>query len=57
MMGFLCSGECGNKEAHLATLDPEREAWLCSENGNKGNYLNERQKYWDGALKITAKGI
>ena len=56
-MGFLCSGECGNKEAHLATLDPEREAWLCSENVNKGNYLNERQKYWDGALKITAKGI
>jgi hypothetical protein len=56
MMGFLCSGECGNKEAHLATLDPTREAWLCSENVHKGNYLNERQKYWDGALKITTKG-
>ena len=42
--GVLCSGECGNKEAHLATLD---ESWKCSEDATIGDDLdNEKQALW-----------
>ena len=44
--GFLCSGDCGNKEAHLAKLDSKGETWICSEDGNIGGYLNQGQKFW-----------
>ena len=44
--GFLCSGDCGNKEAHLAKLDPKGETWICSEDGNTEGYLNQGQKFW-----------
>ena len=52
-MGFLCSGKCGNKEPHLATLDDKRETWICSEDENVGTYLDQKQKYW---LEQLAKG-
>ena len=56
-MGFLCSGECGNKEVHLATLDPKGETWICSEDGDTGSYLNKRQKFWfKMQLEDTATG-
>ena len=45
--GVLCSGECGNKEAHLATLDEDRESWKCSEDATIGDELDEeRQALW-----------
>ena len=45
-IGFLCSGECGNKQAHLATLDIKREAWVCSEGGVTGSYFDKSQILW-----------
>ena len=45
--GVLCSGECGNKEAHLATLDEDRESWKCSEDATTGDFLDkDRQSLW-----------
>ena len=44
--GFLCSGECGNKEPHLATLDDKKELWTCSENEEIGDNLDPRQIVW-----------
>ena len=44
--GLICSGVCGNKEAHLATLDQKMESWRCSENQKKGNNLSENQHLW-----------
>ena len=44
--GFLCSGECGNKEPHLATLDDKKEMWTCTEDEGKGQFLDSRQKVW-----------
>ena len=58
-MGFLCSGECGNEEVHLATviLDTEEEAWICSEDEDTGDILNQQQRHWHKALKdTTARG-
>ena len=56
-MGFFCSGECGNEEVHLATLDSKRETWICSEDENTGGYLDQRQKIWPKTqLKDTAVG-
>ena len=52
-MGFLCSGECGNTELHLATLDPKGETWTCSKDRNIGDYLNESQVLW---FQDTATG-
>ena len=52
-IGFLCSGECGNEEVHLATLDPKKESWICSEHEETGKYLDLRQRQWD---KINSKG-
>ena len=43
-LGLLRSGECGNKEIHLATLDPKEETWIFSEDGNIG--VNQGQKFW-----------
>ena len=50
-IGFLCSGGCGIKEAHVATLDANREAWRCSEKQNIGEYLDERHSYWIEIIK------
>ena len=50
-IGFLCSGGCGIKEAHVATLDANREAWRCSEDQNTGEYLDERHTYWIEILR------
>ena len=45
--GVLCSGECGNKEAHLATITKERKWWKCSEDADIGDILDkERQALW-----------
>ena len=58
-MGFLCSGDCGNKEVHLATvvLDTKEEAWICSEDEDTGDILNQQQSLWYQALKeTTARG-
>ena len=44
--GFLCSGKCGNKEPHLATLDDEKEYWTCSKDEEKGDSLDPRQEVW-----------
>ena len=52
-MGFLCSGECGNKEAHLAILSDDKKTWVCSEHEYIGNKLNEKQSLW---LKTTDEG-
>ena len=50
--GVLCSGECGNKEAHLATLDEDRESWKCSEDAAIGDDLDEeRQALWFAQLQ------
>ena len=54
-VGFLCSGECGNKEIHLAILDPKREAWICSENENIGDSLTPTQRHWDEILKTAVE--
>ena len=48
--GFLCSGECGNSEVHLATLSADRETWRCSEDSCVGDDLNHRQTLWLGAV-------
>ena len=53
-IGFLCSGECGNEEVHLATLDPKRESWICSKDEETGNNLDPRQRHWDNFI---SKGI
>ena len=45
-MGFLCSGECGNKEAHLATLSDDKKTWVCSEDEDTGNDLDKKQTPW-----------
>ena len=44
--GFFCSGECGNKEPHLATLDDKKELWTCSEDQEEGDSLHPRQEVW-----------
>ena len=44
--GLLCSGECGNEDAHLATLDDEKESWKCSENASIGDDVDLRQAIW-----------
>ena len=44
--GFLCSGECGNSEVHLATLSADRETWRCSEDPSVGDDLNHSQTLW-----------
>ena len=44
--GFLCSGECGNSEVHLATLSADGETWRCSEDPCVGDDLNHRQTLW-----------
>ena len=45
--GFFCSGECGNKEPHLATLDDKKEIWTCSEDDEIGDSLDPpRQEVW-----------
>ena len=44
--GFLCSGECGYKEPHLATLDDKKEVWTCTEDKEIGHSLDPRQKFW-----------
>ena len=44
--GFLCSGKCGNTEAHLATMDTDKESWRCSENTNIGHLLEQRHTVW-----------
>ena len=49
--GWLCSGECGNKEVHLATLDEDRESWKCSEDTTIGDDLDQRQTVWFGQDK------
>jgi hypothetical protein len=49
--GFLCSGECGNEETHLATLDDDRTMWTCSEDESIGDDLDEMQKLWLAPLK------
>ena len=46
--GFLCSGECGNTEAHFATMDTDKESWRCSENTHVGDDLDQRQTVWFG---------
>ena len=51
--GFLCSGDCGNKKAHLATLSDDKEIWVCSEDEDTGLKLDKRQSLW---LKITNEG-
>ena len=53
-IGFLCSGKCGNKEPHPATLDDKKEVWTCSENDKIRDSLNPRQKVWK--LNDTDKG-
>ena len=48
-IGFLCSGECGNREeTHLATVDDDQESWTCSEDDCTGDTLNSRQSIWFG---------
>ena len=58
--GFLCSGlgECCKKvKSHLATLNPKKDTWTCSEHGNTGGHLNKRQSVWfETQLKDTAIG-
>ena len=54
-VGFLCSGECGNQEAHLATLDDDRESWTCSKDPYTGEDLDQRHKMW--FLAMESKGI
>ena len=44
--GFLCSGKCGNKEPHPATLDGKKETWTCSEDEGIGHSLDSRQMVW-----------
>ena len=47
--GFLCSGECGNREkTHLATVDDDQESWTCSEHEETGDTLNSKQSIWFG---------
>ena len=53
-IGFLCSGECGNKETHYATLDNDVETWVCSEDEKTGNDLNRKQTPW---FQTTDKGL
>ena len=46
-MGFLCSGDCGNVEAHLAILSDDKKIWVCSEDEDTGYKLdNEKQSPW-----------
>ena len=45
-VGFLCSGECGNQEVHLATLDDNRESWTCSKDPCMGEDLDQRYTLW-----------
>ena len=52
---FLCSGECGNQEVHLATLDDNRESWTCSKDPCMGEDLDKRHKLW--LLAMEGKGI
>ena len=52
-MGFLCSGDCGNEEAHLATLSDDKETWVCSEDEDTGLKLDENRSFW---LKTTDEG-
>ena len=48
-IGFLCSGECGNREeTHFATVDKYQESWRCSEDDCTGDTLNSRQSIWFG---------
>ena len=54
--GLLCSGECGNKKTHLATLDEDRESWKCSEKASVGDDLDLRQAVWFIPQRHTAKG-
>ena len=44
-MGFLCSGECGNEEAHLATLSDDKETWVCSEDEDVGHKLDDEKQF------------
>ena len=44
--GVLCSGECGNAETHLATLDESEESWRCTEDSNTGKDLEPGQTLW-----------
>ena len=54
-MGFLCSGECGNKVAHLAIVSDDKKAWVCSEDENTGHeFDNEKQSPW---IKTTDEGL
>ena len=54
--GFLCSGECGNTEVHLATLDEKRESWRCTEDEEEGEELSQRQTIWFGTPGHRGKG-
>ena len=48
-IGFLCSGECGNREeTHLATVDDDQDTWMCSKDDSIGGTLNSRQSIWFG---------
>ena len=52
--GVLCSGECGNKEAHLGTITKDRKWWKCSENADIGDILDrERQTVWFPYTRIN----
>ena len=54
-VGFLCTGECGNKKAHPA-LNNNNETWRCSEKEEKDGDLQKGQKVWSEALKKTSNG-
>ena len=46
-IGFLCSGECGNREeTHLATVDDDQDTWMCSKDDCTGGTLDDRQSIW-----------
>ena len=53
-VGFLCSGECGNQEVHLAIMDDNRESWTCSKDPCIGEDLNQRHILW--LLAMESKG-
>ena len=54
--GFLCSGECGNSEVHLATLSADRETWRCPEDPSVGDDLNHRQTLWLSSVHNKGDG-
>ena len=51
VMGFLCSGVCGNRDTHLATVAGNK-SWRCSRDKYKGGKLTQEQHLWFTKSKL-----